>query len=195
MFDPTVYENLKVVLEGAVYDRDLDGSVLVTGREDWVNLAVMARSYRIAFQLADRAADASGSAEASQGGADRPVEAELVLSTELADLASEILELDTETPGCSLVVSFRMKLQAGQPVEPVCQDILASMRRLWGGRFGVQQTLSFEYGEEPAAMTNRIRLLFGRRFGEEVAEDFAQILDHTVLALRELERIQNLYSK
>ena len=32
MFDPTIYENLKVVFEGAVYDLDLDGHLTVGDR-------------------------------------------------------------------------------------------------------------------------------------------------------------------
>ena len=30
MFDPTIYDNIKVVLEGAVYDLDLEGKIIIT---------------------------------------------------------------------------------------------------------------------------------------------------------------------
>ncbi len=34
MFDPTAFDNLKVIVEGAVYDFDLHGDILVTDRKD-----------------------------------------------------------------------------------------------------------------------------------------------------------------
>lgn len=51
MFDPTVFDNLKTVLEGAVYDLDLEGVILVINRNDLVDLAHFSRTYKITFQL------------------------------------------------------------------------------------------------------------------------------------------------
>lgn len=192
MFDPTVYENLKVVLEGAVYDLDLAGSIRVTSREDWVNLAVMARKYRIDFRLSE----ASDRTDTREGDAVKAaaVSAEVVLSTELSDLAAEILEMESSKPGCSLDVSFLMRLPAGLPAdetERVCREIEASLKQVWGERFGILQTLSYDFGDKSGTVLNRVRLLFGRRFGEEVAEDFPRIIDHTVLSLQELARVPN----
>ena len=39
MFDPTAYDNLKVILEGAVYDLDLSGELKIIERNDIVDLA------------------------------------------------------------------------------------------------------------------------------------------------------------
>lgn len=36
MFDPTAFDNLKVIVEGAVYDFDLHGDILVTDRKDMI---------------------------------------------------------------------------------------------------------------------------------------------------------------
>lgn len=182
MFDPTVYENLKVVLEGAVYDLDLAGTIRVTSRMDRMDLAAMSRTYKVGFRLAsgDDAEDANIASVPST---------EMVLSTELADLASEILELPGVTPGCSLDVRFTMELPHGAAAESVCPMIEAALRKVWGGRFAIRQILSWEYGPEPAILRNRIHILFGRRFGEEVAEDFSRIVDHTVFSLEELSRL------
>lgn len=184
MFDPTVYENLKVVLEGAVYDLDLAGSILVTDRQDWVNLATMSRTYRIAFRLADAAdeSDPLASAEPSEA----PLTAEAVLSTELSDLAGEILELPDAAPGCSLEISFRMELAPGADPARLCPDIEAALKRIWGERFEIRQTLSYEFGSAHMPSENRIQVLFGRRFGEDVAEDLPRLVDHAVLSLQEL---------
>ncbi|UOK56770.1 hypothetical protein MGI18_18515 [Bacillus sp. OVS6] len=51
MFDPTAFDNLKVVLEGAIYDADLGGFITVIGRKDLVDLAAMSRCYQNTFQL------------------------------------------------------------------------------------------------------------------------------------------------
>jgi hypothetical protein len=186
MFDPTVYENLKVVLEGSVYDLDLAGSIRIIAREDWVNLAAMSRSYRIAFRLSEDS-PVHDAAESAPDESEAPT-AEITLSTELSDLAAEILELESEEPGCSLDVSFLMELPSGQPVDRICREIQTLMNRVWGGRFEIRQTLSYDFGDESGTAANRIRVLFGRRFSEDVAEDFPQIIDHAVLALEELAR-------
>ncbi|MGD6966728.1 hypothetical protein FZC78_04985 [Rossellomorea vietnamensis] len=47
MFDPTAYENLKVVLQGALYELELLGSLKVVNREDNVDLASLARRYSL----------------------------------------------------------------------------------------------------------------------------------------------------
>jgi hypothetical protein len=49
MFDPTAFDNLKVVLEGAVYDLDLTGEISITGRRDLFNFASYERFYEIEF--------------------------------------------------------------------------------------------------------------------------------------------------
>ena len=49
MFDPTAYENIKVVFEGIVYDFDLDGEITIIERNDIVNLANMSRVYNFLF--------------------------------------------------------------------------------------------------------------------------------------------------
>jgi len=184
LFDPTVYENLKVVLEGSVYDLDLAGTIRVTAREDSINLAAMSRSYRIAFRLVNEASTASGETLETDS-----VYADIALSTELKDLASEILEVENSQPGCSLNISFVLQLPSTPPVEHSCKEIHAALQRVWGGRFAIRQTLSYDYGDPSGPVTNRIRLLFGRRFGEEVAGDFQQIIDHTVLSLQEITAI------
>ena len=51
LFDPTAFENIKVVIEGEIYDRDLSGEIFVTDRNDWFNSAKLSRKYEISFGL------------------------------------------------------------------------------------------------------------------------------------------------
>lgn len=49
LFDPTAYENIKVVFEGIVYDFDLSGDIAIIERNDFINLADMSRIYNLTF--------------------------------------------------------------------------------------------------------------------------------------------------
>jgi hypothetical protein len=170
MFDPTVYENLKVVLEGAVYDLDLAGSLKVTAREDLIDLASLSRKYRMAFQLADAGIESAV--------------AEMELSAGLKDLAAEILEQPGADPGCSIVVRFTGIIRQDEDEAQVCGLSEAALHQVWGSRFQVSQTISHEFGSN-----NRIHLInlqFGRSFTEEIAEDIPRMVDHTVLTLEKL---------
>lgn len=179
MFDPTVYENLKVVLEGAVYDLDLAGAVHVTLREDLLDLATLSRRYRIGFILAGEEAEAAAE--------EQPVSALLELSTDLRDLAAEILEQTDSAPGCSIQVQFSHLLEQADQEDEVCPRWEAVVASVWGNRFTVKQTLSYPYGgpgASAATRSNLVHLSFGRRFGEEVAEDLSRMVDHAVLTLQ-----------
>lgn len=94
MFDPTVFENLKVVAEGAFYDLDLDGELAVIDRHDLVDLAHMSRKYEIIARL-----------DAEQ---EKDVECTFSLSASLPAFAEEKLPSFTKrTPGCALTIMFR----------------------------------------------------------------------------------------
>ncbi len=51
MFDPTAFDNLKVVLEGAVYDLDLSGEINIINRKDLFDFANYERNYQIHYRL------------------------------------------------------------------------------------------------------------------------------------------------
>ena len=49
MYDPTAYENIKVLFEGMVYDFDLEGKITVIVRNDYINLADLSRTFNLTF--------------------------------------------------------------------------------------------------------------------------------------------------
>jgi hypothetical protein len=173
LFDPTIYENMKVIIEGAVYDLDLAGEILVTNRSDQVELSTMSRSYSIQFKLL--------------GLGDTLAEVHLSASTE--DLAAEILEKTTMNPGCTFQVGFQMKL-LHQTV--YCDTIEASLFEIWGNECAITQRLSYIYGNNPALQyTDEIYLDFGRKFSEAIIDDIPSLLEHVVLSLTKLNEINN----
>jgi hypothetical protein len=171
LFDPTIYENMKVIIEGAVYDLDLAGEILVTNRSDQVELSTMSRSYSIQFKLL--------------GIGDTLTELYLSASTE--DLSAEILENTTMNPGCTLQIGFQMKLHHQ---EDYCNMIEESLFEIWGNECAITQRLSYIYGNnQESAYTDEIYLDFGRKFSEAIIEDIPSLLEHVVLSLGKLNEI------
>jgi len=118
MFDPTIFDNLKVVLEGLVYDHDLAGRIMITDRSDWIDLAKLSRSFRIRFRIRtpDDPVQATAEwADAGQKEHDRHfIQAEIVLSAGVKDLAGEIMGLnmgDADRPGCELKIRWITVIQ------------------------------------------------------------------------------------
>ncbi|MGZ4162287.1 MAG: hypothetical protein ACXVNF_16040, partial [Neobacillus sp.] len=51
VFDPTAFDNMKVVIEGALYDMDIIGEIIITDRNDIMNMAKLSRRFDICFTL------------------------------------------------------------------------------------------------------------------------------------------------
>ncbi|SEG04625.1 hypothetical protein [Paenibacillus sp. UNC499MF] len=168
MFDPTVYENLKVVLEGTVYDLDLSGEILVTNRSDVMDLSSLGRHYRIRFVL--------------RGGGENTASpwAELHLEAKLEDLAAELLSRKGAEPGCTLTVKFGFLTH--DPSRD-CPAAGSSLESIWSGRPLITQTLSYVFGSENEGWHNEVLLEFGRKVNESHLDDFEGLLEHTLLSL------------
>jgi hypothetical protein len=168
MFDPTVFDNLKVGFENHLYDLDnLAGQIRITGRTDRLELSVMAREFAVLFELTE-----------AEG-----VQAEIRLEASLKDLAAEILEIPGETPGCELCVRFLLETR-DPSVE--CQRIGQVLERIWQPEIPPVQTLSFVYGTEPAVYRNTVELRFPRRINEDQMGDIPELVQHVLLTLTEL---------
>lgn len=168
MFDPTVFENLKVAFENQLYDLDtLDRKLDIINRIDRLELAVMSREFALQFTLAGRT----------------NVSAEIQLTASLKDLAAEILELEGETPACTLRLRFYMQVNniAGQ-----CKQVEQIVNRIWEPDTAPTQTISYIYGEEEPIYSNRIELGFNRKISEEQMEDIPELITHVLQTLEKL---------
>jgi hypothetical protein len=181
MFDPTIYDNVKVVLEGAVYDMDLNGQILVTQRIDQIDLSSMSRYFAISFQQIDMPDNI----------------AEISLRVHLRDLAAEILEQPHEspsvnkhivsegnerlfTPGCHLLISFITKILDPHQECPLIQSCLAN---IWQHRPQITQRLSYMFDEQPKGYENQIDLRFGRKIDEAQLDDFPELIQYAIASL------------
>jgi uncharacterized protein YlaN (UPF0358 family) len=178
MFDPTIYENLKVVIEGVVYDRDLQGTFLVTHRKDLIDISTMSRSYMIEFMQ-------------KNGG---EVLAEIRLHADLLDLAAEILEIsDKQVPGCRLEVEFRTKLE---DIQKEGKEVQSALREIWGEDITMIQHISYILNDCTAhdipteVVESRITLDFNRKIDEDQLHDMEELMDHIHRSLLKLNQLQ-----
>ena len=171
MFDPTVFENLKVAFENQIYDLDtLDRQVDIINRVDRLELAVMSREFSLQFTLTGRPA----------------VSAEIQLTASLKDLAVELLELKGETPACTLRLRFHMQVHR---VADQCKQVEDIIQQIWEPEIAPTQTLSHLFGAETTSYANVIELGFHRKINEEQMEDIPELTQHVIQTLAKLTEI------
>lgn len=171
MFDPTVFENLKVAFENQLYDLDtLDRKIDIINRVDRLEMAVMSREFALRFTLPDR----------------KDLSAEIQIKASLKDLADEILELKGETPACTLRLLFFMQVSN---VPEQCKQVEQILQRIWKPELAPKQTISYVYDVETPVYSNTIELSFNRKINEEQMDDIPELINHILQTLAELVKI------
>ncbi|PID02310.1 hypothetical protein CSV67_10120 [Sporosarcina sp. P2] len=149
MYDPTVFENLKVAFENHLYDLDnLEQAVHILHRSDQLDLAMMARECTIRFSKVGFPT----------------VLVDLTLHSSLKDLADEILEIKGTDPGCLLTLLVRTCIQ---DVDKECEEIACILRNVWENDVSYTQTLSFRHEQTEPGFMNRINIHFKPKLTEE----------------------------
>ncbi|MBU5355557.1 hypothetical protein ACN9MH_22155 [Paenibacillus silvae] len=172
MFDPTIYDNLKVAIENYIYDLDnLDERIHVTHRRDQLDMASMSRVFTLQFCLRENAG----------------ITAELVLKSALEDTAAEILETPGSQPGCGLELRFEL-VTTKQP-DFLCHDIQAILQENWPTQRTVQQ-IHYMFGETPITFTIASSVHFDRKVNEEQMQDIPDLCDHMLHALHSLGKME-----
>ena len=167
MYDPTIFENLKVAFENLVYDLDtIERKIDITNRVDRMDLSVMSRDFAIQFTIVDQ----------------QEVTAEIILEASLEDLAAEILDSPEESQGCSLYIRFIKRV--GNIVE--CKKIEQELSDIWEPDATLTQTLSFVYDQQPSKYLNTIEVAFSHKINEEHMGDIADLLHHVLATLKVL---------
>jgi hypothetical protein len=166
LFDPTIFDNLKVVIEGAVYDQDLEGKWKVIDRSDLVDLATMSREYSIQFQL-------SKSSQSS---------CRWILSSTANQLVNELTGQENRAfLGCSTEVEFTISITR-ERVERVYEIIST----IWGERKLLSKMI------EPYPKGNDSKLIvsieFNRVIYEEDVDDLLTMLSYMERTLKELHQ-------
>ncbi|KIL37277.1 hypothetical protein SD71_00770 [Cohnella kolymensis] len=171
MFDPTVFENLKVAFENQLYDLDnLSGRIKIINRTDQLVMSNMSREFTLQFELADQS----------------KVTGEIHLQASLEDLAVEILEIPGETPGCTLTLRFYLQVEDAQEQCPQVEEVLQA---IWKQEHRPTQIISFVYGEEPAVYTDIVEMKFHRKVNEDQMGDIPDLIQHVLKTITELGSI------
>src|SRR5690554_5220264 len=153
MFDPTVYDNVKVVLEGEIYELDFSKKISIINRRDIVDLASMSRTFMMAFKKYDSKST-------------HPF-AEIHLHTNLHQFQKELLENDSQSVGCTLHVNFYIKLIHD---DSEGKDIEKYLTGLWGQDMKLTQEIYYNY-HLPNEKYNKISLLLQGMFHEDNVDD------------------------
>jgi hypothetical protein len=171
MFDPTVFENLKVAFENQVYDLDnLTGQIHIANRIDRLEMSIMSREFAIQFTLVGH----------------KEITAEIRLEASLKELAAEILEVPGEPLGCTLLLRFYIQIEN---VATQCKQIQDILQDIWKPESPPTQTLSFVYGEEQPKYLDTIEMKFNRKINEDQMGDIPGLIDHVLQTLTELSTI------
>lgn len=176
MFDPTAFENLRVVLEGALYDLDLNDEILITDRNDFINTAKLSRKYEIYFTLTDMKGI--------------PITARLELESTLENLAAELLpgSLSEKRSGCSILLGFsfthRDRIVDYERIEKILLDI-------WGSNRKIIQTVSFYPLQKEKSWRYDITVIFDRLIYENQIDDLVGMIQFMVTTLYRLQSMLN----
>ncbi|AMM93523.1 hypothetical protein QUF81_14010 [Peribacillus simplex] len=174
MFDPTAFENMKVVLEGAVYDRDFIGDILVINRDDIVNLANMSRTYKIEMELKESLAPIS-------------VIGVIELHASLQNLSSELLDstINETHSGCTvnIFISFPKKLD-----EVTAEQFLIDLEKIWGDQRIITVTTSETVSKKVQPVHSSLfKVSFGRLIKEEQMEDLEDMVEYLIQSIQAMK--------
>lgn len=171
MYDPTIFENLKVAFENHVYDLDnIEQKVDIKNRVDQMDLSVITRTFKLEFALAE----------------EPDITAEIILDASLEDLAGEILEIGNKNIGCTLALKFIKHIQ--NP-DIQCEEIEQAIRDIWEDDIELTQTLSFVFGVELSSYTNAIEVKFKQKINEDQIRDISLFLEHVLETLDIFKKI------
>lgn len=172
MFDPTAFDNMKVVIEGAFYDRDSAGEIVITDRNDLINLAKMSRLFNLCITLPDKKVP--------------NVTARLELESRLENLAAELLTSSppNKLPGCYIRLQFF--LEHIDEIK-VYQGIEAIFSEIWGETRKITQAVEYNPLAKPNKCKNVVTVDFIRVIGEEQLDDIVEMTDFMVITLQRLQ--------
>ncbi|WP_336825160.1 hypothetical protein [Sporosarcina sp. USHLN248] len=171
MYDPTIFENLKVAFENHIYDLDtIERKITILDRKDRMDFAVLSRDFALQFALVDQT----------------DVRAAVMLKASANDLAGEILEWEDKNIGCALSLQFMMETREAMEH---CSQIEQSLLSIWENDVRIVQTFSFTLPQETTVYQHTIDVMFKRKINEEHIGDIRDFLDHVLVTLKLLNSI------
>lgn len=168
---------MKVVVEGAIYDHDLDGSILVVDRNDWVNLAKLSRKFDISF---------------TKKRTPNAIVTTFTLEAGLENLASELLSSASiaKNQGCFVTISFLLKHKKN---DQITIEIQKSLEDIWGANRKIDQkqtTHPLMNENDAIEVENLIVIKFNRLIVEEQVDDLLEMIEYMIKSIEALESMR-----
>ncbi|MBY0122681.1 hypothetical protein [Bacillus sp. S/N-304-OC-R1] len=174
MFDPTAFENMKVVIEGALYDLDLSGDIFILDRNDIINSAKLSRKYEITFTNDRKNHDLCNCS--------------IIMEAGLENLAAELLQAvqSERLSGCKVLIKFSLKHPDEQSIY---QKIEKRLEDIWGQDRAIDQAVSKNPLITEKMIRNDITISFNRLVYEDQMTDLIEMIDYMLDSLEKLRRI------
>lgn len=168
MFDPTAFDNMKVVIEGALYDLDIIGEIVITDRNDLINMAKMSRKFDVSFQLPNSV-----------------VTAKIEMASNLVNLAAELLPafLSEQQAGIYVSLQFGMVHDNKEIDFQAIKNILLS---IWGSTRKITQMVKCYPLEIERKNTHVIKVEFDRLIREDQIDDLVEMIEFIMTTLKQL---------
>ena len=176
LFDPTAFDNMKVVLEGAVYDRDILGDILVVNRDDLINLASLSRQFTMEF-------------ECKEPHFQKKISGGIRLYASLENLSSELLASHiNETSSGSSVEIFITCL--AKITKEQADKIFNGLEDIWGKQRKIQwTTIATKTNTNQQSFSSKFTISFDRLVKEDHMDDLVDMIDYLIQSLHLSETI------
>ncbi|WP_338470019.1 hypothetical protein R4Z10_14535 [Niallia sp. XMNu-256] len=178
MFDPTAFENIRVVLEGIFYDKDLAGELIIIDRNDTINTAKLSRIYDVSFQL-----------QPSEIINEPKITCKITIEAKLQNLSAELLpSLRTKNEaGCIFFSEFIFEHEKD---EFFLKQIESILKETWK-KVKIKQTVVYEPFKRGKKMEHHGFLEFNQLLTEDHMNDLPDIAQQIVETLMQMEVVLN----
>ncbi|WP_445493011.1 hypothetical protein [Niallia sp. 03133] len=171
MFDPTAFDNMKIVMEGALYDKDMDGIFEILDRNDLFNSSKLSREYSISFSLKNQ----------------QNVIMTFSLNAGLLNLAAELLPEMKKEKEIGCYISLHLLVRHNKE-DNIFQSLEKMLKHIWGEDRKIGQEIRMNPFSTDNTIDNHLTLLFNRLITEEHIDDLVRMIDFmekTLLILNE----------
>ena len=174
MFDPTSFENMKVVFEGIFYDKDLEGEIAIIDRNDLINTAKLSRTYNLSFQLI------------------RPylqeprVTSRVTLTSKLENLAAELIPILTikDGAGCYIEIEFFYSYKEDDLRFKMADQFT---KNLWEDAI-IEHRMTVDPYSSLETKKHHIKITFNRIIKEDEIDLFDGLIEHIMTTLLQMEK-------
>jgi hypothetical protein len=177
MFDPTSFENMKVVFEGIFYDKDLGGEITIIDRNDLMNMAKLSRSYDLSFQLIHPYVQ------------EPKTVCKVKLLSKLENLAAELIPFLTvkerEGAGCNIEIQYFYQYKQDAASLKKMNTVI---KNIWEDGI-VEHRATYDPFSNFENQEHHVRITFNSIIKEDEIDLFNELFQHIMTTLLQIEKL------